>query len=121
MSLEMKPNQRVIVKNIKYLWSEEFDHDTIEYWKHLVGQCIFYTGKTAHKYFQDEDYDNYDEDDEDSDDNRTREIAYQFKVLDTDGDVTTLWLFKHNFELISSEPPKDDIEWMDRVQMNFKY
>jgi hypothetical protein len=104
---------KVKILNIDYLY---WDDDDGEF---LLNQVVRYTGNTQDKYYKDDALDNYDENDEE--DNRTEGVAYEFEVTDIDGEPTIVYLFKHNFKVLPNEEPKDDYEWLDRVQQNFRH
>lgn len=58
-------------------------------------------------------------------------LGEEYKVLrsrnNASGDFYTIndngdewYVYSECFELVNKEPPKNDIEWMDRVQRNFQ-
>lgn len=117
--LRIKKGQRVKILNLDNRFHLEYDDQDLEYFKCIIGQVGIFTGSEDESYWRDDVYHNYTDDDEDDD--RTLERNYCIRFSNKDGDEDTIYLFKHNFEVLDSEPPKNDIEWLDRVQMNFKY
>src|SRR5271166_1056663 len=117
MRLKMRPGQRVKIINLDNRFHPEHDDIDLEYWQGLVGQVGVFEGSEDESYWRDDVYHNYSDDDEDDD--RTIERNYMFRVINGEGEIDHIYLFKNNFELLDSSPPKNDIEWLDRVQLNF--
>lgn len=117
--MKMKANTKVKITDIDYIYHPEHDDTVYEYWKQIVGQVGIYSGITDSQFYKDDDYYNYDEDNDDED-YRTFEDTYGIDVVTSDG-IQRIYLFAHNFEVIKLGPVKNDIEWLDRVQLNFKY
>ncbi len=119
--MKMKEGIKVKITDIDFVYHPEHDGDQYQYWKQIVGQVGIYTGDKNSDYYRDDDYYNYDcVNDDEENDYRTHETTYSIDVITNDG-VQTIHLFAHNFEVIKLEPVKNDIEWLDRVQLNFKY
>lgn len=119
--MKLKQGQRVRIVNLDKLWSKQTELDEIDYWKYLVGKTVSVTGYTDDAFHHDDEWDYYNDRDGECDDDRTSERTYELNITDPDGDSTTIYMFAHNFEQLDVGPPKDDIEWLDRVQLNFKY
>jgi hypothetical protein len=123
----LKKGMRVRIKNIDKLWHPEHDTADIEFWSQIIGLTGITTSNyDSEYYYRDDEYFDYDDNytgDEDMDieDNRTREYAHCINVIHPTEGETQVYLFSHNFVVIPNEPPKDDIEWLDRVQQNFKF
>jgi hypothetical protein len=117
---KLRQGSKVHIKNLKYKVNINEDPDDYDYAvSNYLGKIGVLTGDIDHEYYKDDDYYNYN--DESEEDNRTEENVYAVEVLDNEGDMQTVYLFKHNFEVVEYSSPKDDIEWLDRVQENFKH
>jgi hypothetical protein len=119
--MRLRRGQKVRLINLDSMWSKETEQDEINYWKYLLGQTLVCTGDTDDRYYHNDEWDYYNDRDGECDDDRESARVYEFHILDPDGDETTMAFYEQNFEVLDNEPPKDDIEWMDRVQLNFKY
>jgi hypothetical protein len=117
--LNLKRGQRVVIKNFDNKFHPEYDGEDVEYFGHLIGKACVFRGHMDHAHWRDDVYHNYSDDDEDDD--RTTDHTYCIEYLDADGEPDCIYLFANNFEVLEMSPPKNDIEWLDRVQLNFKY
>lgn len=105
----MKYGTRVILQNLEYLYQD--DDDASEY-AHLIGKTGAFVGDIDERTVYN---DNYDTDDQEYD-----EAFYvEFDNVEDDK-VSSIYVFKWNVKILPRELPKNELEWLDRIQQNFQ-
>lgn len=77
----------------------------------LIGREVIFDGQHDSECVVFESYD--------EDDNPTFDTAYRF-VFEYESEELYIWLFHDNLKMIKKKTPKNEIEFLDAIQRNFK-